>query len=71
MTERHPNERLAVLEHKVAHMETTVDRVETKVDEIHDVLLQAKGFKMPFVILGTVLIGTIGAVATWLLSKLG
>lgn len=65
------SERLAVLELKVEHMESEVDRMSKKVDEMHAILLQAKGFRMPFVILGTVAMGGVGAIAHWLLAKIG
>jgi hypothetical protein len=42
---RSPNERLAVLEQKVSHMEAELDRMSGKVDEMHAVLMQARGVR--------------------------
>ena len=42
---RSPNERLAVLEQKVSHMEEELDRMSAKVDEMHAILLQARGVR--------------------------
>ena len=44
---RSPNERLAVLEQKVSHMEEELDRMSAKVDEMHAILLQARGVRGP------------------------
>ena len=71
MTEPHPNERLAVLEQKFKHLDAQMDTMARKVDEMHSVLLQAKGFKIPFVVMGTMVAGGMGAVSHWLLGKLG
>jgi len=40
-----PNERLAVLEQKVSHMEQGLDKMSAKVDEMHGILLQARGVR--------------------------
>jgi len=42
---RSPNERLAVLEQKVSHMEAELGRMSAKVDEMHAVLMQARGVR--------------------------
>ena len=42
---RSPNERLAVLEQKVSHMEAELGRMSAKVDEMHTILLQARGVR--------------------------
>ena len=39
------NERLAVLEQKVSHMDEELDKMSTKVDEMHAILLQARGVR--------------------------
>ena len=44
-TSTHPNERLAIVEQKVSHMETELGKVSVKVDEMHAILLQAKGVR--------------------------
>ena len=35
---RSPNERLAILEQKVSHMDEELDRMSAKVDEMHAIL---------------------------------
>ena len=46
MTARRPqSERLAVLEQKVSHMEAELGRMSAKVDEMHAVLMQARGVR--------------------------
>jgi hypothetical protein len=42
---RSPNERLAILEQKVSHMDEELDRMSAKVDEMHAILLQARGVR--------------------------
>jgi hypothetical protein len=71
MIERHPNERLAVLEQKFEHLEDQMQSMARKVDEMHAVLLQAKGFKTVFIVLGTTVAGAFGAIGHWLLAKFG
>ena len=44
---RSSSERLAVLEQKVSHMEEELDRMSAKVDEMHAILLQARGVRWP------------------------
>jgi hypothetical protein len=44
---RSPNERLAILEQKVSHMDEELDRMSAKVDEMHAILLQARGVRWP------------------------
>ena len=44
-TIRSPNERLAILEQKVSHMEAQVAKMAGKVDEMHAILLQARGVR--------------------------
>jgi hypothetical protein len=45
MSRTSPNERLAILEQKVSHMEEELDRMAAKVDEMHAILLQARGVR--------------------------
>ena len=71
MIERHPNERLAVLEQKFEHLEDQMQSMARKVDEMHSVLLQAKGFKIPFVVIGTAIAGAMGAISHWIVGKFG
>ena len=44
-TSRSANERLATLEQKVPHMEGEVAKMAAKVDEMHAILLQARGVR--------------------------
>src|SRR5262245_62833732 len=46
---RSPNERLAVLEQQVSHMEAELARMSGKVDEMHAILLQARGVRWAIV----------------------
>lgn len=69
--QRHHIERLAVLEQKFQHLEDQMQGMSSKVDEMHEVLLQAKGLKMVFVLLATAAAGVFGAIGHWLLAKLG
>lgn len=71
MIELHHIERLAALEAKFQHLEDHMEGMSRKVDEMHRVLLQAQGFRMPFIVLGTVMISSVGALSAWLLTKFG
>ena len=64
----HANERLAVVEHKVSHMESELEKVSVKVDEMHAILLQAKGVRWA-VITVSGLVGFLAGVAHWLIAK--
>jgi hypothetical protein len=60
MSPRTQDERAAVLEERFDHLEKRFEKVEGKVDEIHNVLLQAKGAR--WAVLGVAgLIGFAGA----------
>ena len=61
-------ERLAILEHKVSHVETELGRMAAKVDEMHAILLQAKGVRWA-VIAVSGLVGFLTGISHWLLSK--
>ena len=65
---RSPNERLAVLEQKVSHMEEELDRMSAKVDEMHAILLQAKGVRWAIIAVSG-LVGFLAGLAHWLISK--
>jgi hypothetical protein len=64
----HPNERLAIVEQKVSHMETELEKVSVKVDEMHAILLQAKGVRWA-VIAVSGLVGFLAGVSHWLIAK--
>jgi hypothetical protein len=61
------NERMAVLETKVQHLSDQLEDTHKKVDEMHSLLLQAKGAR--WVIIGMAAIGgAIASVATTLIT---
>jgi hypothetical protein len=61
-------ERLAVLEQRTSHIEAELARISTKVDEMHAVLMQAKGVRWA-VIAVSGLVGFVTGVSHWLISK--
>ena len=61
-------ERHAVLEQRVSHVENELLRMATKVDEMHAILLQAKGVRWA-VIAVSGLVGFLTGISHWLLSK--
>jgi hypothetical protein len=65
---RRSNERLAVLEQKVSHMQEQLDRMSAKVNEMHAILLQAKGVRWA-VIAVSGLVGFVTGISHWLISK--
>lgn len=62
------NERLAVVEQKVSHMKIELDKVSLKVDEMHAILLQAKGVRWT-VIAVSGLAGLCTGLSHWIFSK--
>jgi hypothetical protein len=61
------NERMAVLETKVQHLSDQLEDTHKKVDEMHSLLLQAKGAR--WVIIGMAAVGgAIASVATTLIT---
>jgi hypothetical protein len=65
---RSSSERLAVLEQKVSHMEEELDRMSAKVDEMHAILLQARGVRWAVIALSG-LVGLLAGLSQWLVSK--
>ena len=65
---RSSSERLAVLEQKVSHMEEELDRMSAKVDEMHAILLQAKGVRWAIIAVSG-LVGFLIGLSHWLISK--
>jgi hypothetical protein len=61
-------ERLAILEQKVSHVESELSRMSAKVDEMHAILLQAKGVRWA-VIAVSGLVGFLTGISHWLISK--
>jgi hypothetical protein len=62
------NERLAVLEQKVSHMEAELDRMSGKVDEMHAILLQARGVRWAIIAVSG-LVGFLVGIAHWFVAK--
>jgi hypothetical protein len=65
---RRSNERLAIVEQKVSHMEESVKKMSTQVGEMHAILLQAKGVRWAIVVVSG-LVGFLTGISHWLLSK--
>ena len=76
MSRSSPNERLAILEQKVSHMEEELDRMAAKVDEMHAILLQARGVRWAIIACSgwwglsrALRIGWWGEVEVWLTAE--
>jgi hypothetical protein len=65
---RSPNERVAVLEQRVIRVETELARMSVKVDEMHAVLMQAKGVRWAIVAVAGV-VGFVTGISQWIISK--
>jgi hypothetical protein len=65
---RSPNERVAVLEQRVIRVETELARMSAKVDEMHAVLMQAKGVRWAIVAVAGV-VGFVTGISQWLMAK--
>ena len=65
---RSPNERLAVLEQKVSHMEEKLARMSAKVDEMHAILLQARGVRWAIIAVAG-LVGFLAGLSHWLIAR--
>lgn len=46
-----PGERIARLEVEVQHLRSTIDRMDTKVTELHTLLQQARGARWAFIVI--------------------
>ena len=64
---RSPNERLAVLE-QVSHMEAELGRMSAKVDEMHTILLQARGVRWAIIALAG-LVGFLAGLSHWVIAR--
>jgi hypothetical protein len=58
-TNLHLNERLATIDQKISHVETELGRMSAKVDEVHAILLQAKGVRWAVIAVS----GLVGCIA--------
>jgi len=65
---RSPNERLAMLEQKVSHMEEELDRMAGKVDEMHAILLQARGVRWAIIAVAG-LVGFLAGLSHWIIAR--
>jgi hypothetical protein len=65
---RSPDERVAVLEQRVIRVETELARMSAKVDEMHAVLMQAKGVRWAIVAVAGV-VGFVTGISQWLMAK--
>jgi hypothetical protein len=65
---RSSNERVAVLEQKVFRGETELAGMSAKVDEMHAVLMQAKGVRWAIVAVAG-LVGFVTGISQWLMAK--
>jgi hypothetical protein len=65
---RSANERLVILEQKVSHMEERLEKMSAKVDEMHAILLQARGVRWA-VIAVSGLVGFLTGISHWLISR--
>jgi hypothetical protein len=64
---RSPNERLAVLE-QVSHMEAELGRMSAKVDEMHTILLQARGVRWAIIAVAG-LVGFLAGLSHWVIAR--
>ena len=67
-TSRSATERLATLEQKVSHMEGEVAKMAAKVDEMHAILLQARGVRWVIVAVAG-LVGFLTGISHWLIAR--
>ena len=65
---RSQSERLAVLEQKVSHMEAELGRMSAKVDEMHAVLMQARGVRWAIIAVAG-LVGFLAGLSHWLIAR--
>jgi hypothetical protein len=63
-----PNERLAVLEQKVSHMEQELARMSSKVDDMHAILLQARGVRWAIIAVAG-LVGFLAGISHWIIAR--
>jgi len=61
-------ERIVILEQKMSRIKTDHARMATKVDEMHAILLQAKGVRWAVIALSG-LVGFVTGISQWLISK--
>jgi hypothetical protein len=62
------HERLAIVEQKVSHVEAELAKVSRKVDEMHAILLQARGVRWAVIAVSGV-VGFLAGISHWLIGK--
>jgi len=62
------HERLAIVEQKVSHVEAELAKVSRKVDEMHAILLQARGVRWAIVAVAG-LVGFLTGISHWLIAR--
>jgi hypothetical protein len=65
---RSQSELLAILEQQVSHMEAELERMSGKVDEMHAILLQARGVRWAIIALAG-LVGFLAGLSHWVIAK--
>ena len=65
---RSQSERLAVLEQKVSHMEAELGRMSGKVDEMHAILLKARGVRWAIIAVAG-LVGFLAGLSHWVIAR--
>jgi len=63
-----PTERLAILEQKASQMETELGKMSAKVNEMHAILLQARGVRWT-VLAAAALAGLLAGITRWFAAK--
>lgn len=65
-----PGERLAALEIRASHIESKLDKMETQVDEMHAILMQARGFRWALMVFIGAISFVTGSILPWVVHKL-
>ncbi len=65
---RTTSERLVMLEQRVSHMEAALGKISSKVDEMHAILLQARGVRWAIIAVSG-FVGFLAGISHWLVSK--
>jgi hypothetical protein len=65
---RSQSERLAILEQKVSHMEAELARMSGKVDEMHAILLKARGVRWAIIAVAGV-VGFLAGISHWVIAR--
>lgn len=63
-------ERLATLEWRAVHIEAKLDKMEAQVDEMHSILMQARGFRWALMVFIGAIGFVTGSILPWFVHKL-